>query len=261
MGSHKREIERICGRNPVYEVLRAGRRHVRRLFVAEGVHVRGVLAQTLALAEDRDVAVERVPRRELDRMHEGNQGIVAEVGPYPYSELEDILDAAGRSGETPLILLLDVIQNPQNLGTLLRTAEAVGVHGVVIPYRRGVGVTHGVVSASAGASEHMLIARENLAQAIQKLKQAGVWVVGLEYSPEARPLEEADMKRPLALVVGSEGQGMRRLVRESCDFLVRLPMRGRIESLNAAVAGSIALYAAWEARAFGGALAPPEEAG
>jgi len=152
--------------------------------------------------------------------------------------------------EPPLILLLDIIQNPQNLGTLLRTAEAVGVHGVIIPERRSAGITPAVVSASSGASEHMLVAVMNLAQAIQALKEREVWIVGLEGSPEAHLPGEVDLSGALGLVIGNEGEGMRRLVRQSCDFLLRLPMRGRVESLNAAVAGSTALYFAWQARGF-----------
>ena len=142
-----------------------------------------------------------------------------------------------------MILLLDVIQNPQNLGTLLRTAEAVGAHGVIIPQRRGVEVTQAVVNASSGASEHMLIAQVvNLVAAITELKEHEVWITGLDNLPEARPLDQADLRGAIGLVVGNEGEGMRRLVRESCDFLVKLPMRGQVDSLNAAVAGSIVLY-------------------
>jgi 23S rRNA (guanosine2251-2'-O)-methyltransferase len=136
-----------------------------------------------------------------------------------------------------------VIQNPQNLGTLLRTAEAAGVHGVIIPQRRGVEVTQAVVNASAGASEHMLVAQViNLVVAITELKEHEIWITGLDNLPEARPLDQADLGGAIGLVVGNEGEGMRRLVRESCDFLVKLPMRGQVDSLNAAVAGSIVLY-------------------
>ena len=145
--------------------------------------------------------------------------------------------------EPALLLLLDCLQDPQNFGTLLRTAEAVGVHGIVIPSRRSVRVTPAVVNASAGAVEHLLIAQvTNLAQSMAHLKAQDIWIVGLEGRSEARSLYEADLDMPLALVVGSEGQGLRRLVRRQCDFLLRLPMRGRVGSLNAAVAGSVALY-------------------
>ncbi len=146
------------------------------------------------------------------------------------------------------MLILDEIQDPQNLGTLLRTAEAAGVHGVVMPYRRAVGITPAVVRSSSGASEHLGIAAANLAQAIERLRDGMVRVVGLEASEHARPIDGIDLTGPLALVVGSEGEGLRRLVRESCDEVARLPLEGRLGSLNAAVAGSIALYLAWSAR-------------
>jgi 23S rRNA (guanosine2251-2'-O)-methyltransferase len=184
-----------------------------------------------------------VKRPTLDRITDSHQGILAEVSGYPYVEIDDMLDLARQRGEPPLILLLDVIQNPQNLGTLLRTAEAVGAHGVIIPQRRGVEVTQAVVNASAGASEHMLVAQVvNLVVAITELKEHEIWITGLDNLPEARPLDQADLRGAIGLVVGNEGEGMRRLVRESCDFLVKLPMRGQVDSLNAAVAGSIVLY-------------------
>jgi 23S rRNA (guanosine2251-2'-O)-methyltransferase len=161
-----------------------------------------------------------------------------------------MLHLAEERDESPLLLILDTLQDPQNLGTLLRTGEIVGAHGVLLPYRRTATVTPAVVNASSGASEHMLVAQVNLAQAITELKDHGIWVIGLESDPNAQPLEEVDLSGPLALVVGSEGQGMRALVRKSCDQLIRLPMRGQVKSLNAAVAGSVALYLAWGARSY-----------
>jgi 23S rRNA (guanosine2251-2'-O)-methyltransferase len=256
----EKRTETIYGRNPVYEVVRAGRRQVYRLLLAEGVEPKGNLERAIRKAGAQRVPIVRVPRSTLDRASSSHQGIGAEVAPYPYVAVIDILEEAGKRGEPPFVLLLDSLQDPQNLGSLLRTAEAAGVHGVVIPGRRGVGVTQSVVSASAGASEHLLIAVENLAQAIERLKHAGVWIVGLENSPEAQPLDTAALSGSLGLVVGSEGEGMRRLVRQACDYLVRLPMRGRVDSLNAAVAGSIALYAAWAARGYPG-MEPVSEPG
>lgn len=178
---------------------------------------------------------------------------MAQVDSYPYVPPAEVLQRAREVGEPPLVLALDVLQDPQNLGTLLRTAEAVGVHGVILPRHASVGITAAVVSSSAGACEHLLVARDNLAQCLGWLKENGLWVVGLEASPQAVLLEEVDLGQPLVLVVGSEGEGMRKLVRQRCDFLVRLPMRGRVESLNAAVAGSLALYAIWAARGQRGA--------
>lgn len=242
--------EWIYGRNPVFETLRSRRRQVFRLLLAEGVEERGNLPEALKLAEARKLKPERVPRGQLDRLlGENHQGIGLEVSAYPYAGLRDILDSAGRRGEAPFVLALDMIQNPQNLGTLLRTAEAVGIHGVILPLRRSAEVTPAVVSASAGASEHLLVAQANLAQALDELKEAGAWAVGLEgASPQAQPPERCPLGGPLVLVVGNEGEGMRELVRKKCDVLMALPMRGKVDSLNAAVAGSIALYLARTAR-------------
>ncbi|HIP97651.1 MAG TPA: 23S rRNA (guanosine(2251)-2'-O)-methyltransferase RlmB [Anaerolineae bacterium] len=242
--------ELLYGRNAVCECLRAGRRTVYKVLLAEGVRESGTVADILNTARGQGIVSQCVERRQLDGLGDVNhQGVAAEVGPYPYSDPEAMLKAAKERGERPLLLLLDCLQDPQNLGTLLRTAEAVGVHGVIIPKRRAVSVTPAVVNASAGAVEHLLVARAaNLVQAMARLKAADVWVVGLEDVPEAQLYHRADLNMPLALVVGSEGAGMRRLVRERCDFLIRLPMRGRIGSLNASVAGSIALYEIWRQR-------------
>lgn len=240
--------EWIVGRNPVLEVLQAKRRDVFRLLVASGVEEKGRIQQILQLASTRRIPTERVSRERLSPLGENPQGVALEVSAYPYSDLNALLEKAAFAGEPPFLLILDMIQNPQNLGTLLRTAEAAGMHGVIIPLRRAVDVTPAVVVASAGASEHMLIAQENLARAIDTLKKHDIWVVGLEGSDEAQPVDRVPLAGPLALVVGNEGEGMRPLVRESCDFLLKLPMRGRIESLNAAVAGSIVIYQALLAR-------------
>ncbi len=243
--------EWITGRNPVYEVMQARRRHLFRLQVAKGVEEKGRLAEILKMAPQRKLKVERVPRQQIDAMGENPQGVALEVSAYPYAAIQDILTYAKERQEPLFVLLLDVIQNPQNLGTLLRTAEAVGVHGVVVPLARAAGVTPAVVHASVGASEHLLVAQYNLAQAIDLIKAANGWVIGLEGSPEAQPVAQVRLDGPLGLVVGSEGEGMRALVRKSCDVLMRLPMRGQVESLNAAVAGSIVLYLALEARTKG----------
>jgi 23S rRNA (guanosine2251-2'-O)-methyltransferase len=240
--------EFIYGRNPVYETLRAKRRDVFRLQIAEGVQDKGRLTEILDLAANRKIPVERVARTRLDKLSESHQGVALEASAYPYVELEDILENAKTRSEPLFVLILDTLQNPQNLGTIIRTAEAVGVHGVLIPTHRAAEITPAVVSASAGASEHMLVAQANLAQAIVKLKEANAWVVGLDESPESKYPSEVRLDGALAVVVGSEGEGIRPLVRQSCDFLLRLPMQGQIESLNAAVAGSVALYLAYLAR-------------
>jgi 23S rRNA (guanosine2251-2'-O)-methyltransferase len=241
----------LYGRNAVREALRAGRRSLNRLLVSAGAQETGTLAEIVRLAEAAGVPVERVDRHDLDaRLRQANhQGVALECGDYPYAELEDILALAEAREEAPLILILDHLQDPQNVGTLLRTAEAVGAHGVVLPGRRAAEVTPAVVNASAGATEHVHIAVvSNIAQTIEQLQRLGVWVVGLEDDERAQIYDEADLNIPLALVIGAEGAGLARLTRERCDFLIKLPQAGKIASLNAAVAGSIALYHAWRAR-------------
>jgi 23S rRNA (guanosine2251-2'-O)-methyltransferase len=240
--------EYVYGRNPVYETLRAKRRQVFGIIVAEGVQEKGRLSETLALAKARKIPVERVPRGRLEKLSDSTQGIAAEVEGYHYAALDDILDKAAELQEPLFVLILDTIQNPQNLGTLIRTAEIVGVHGIIIPGHRAADVTPSVVSASAGATEHVLLAQMNLAQAIDDLKEAGAWIVGLDEDQASQAPEKVRLDGALAVVVGSEGEGIRPLVRQKCDFLLRLPMRGQIESLNAAVAGSIVLYLASLAR-------------
>jgi len=234
--------EWITGRNPVTEVLRARRRQVYKLLLATGVEEKGRVTEILRIAVNRKIPVERVARDRLDRLGENPQGVALEVGEFPYVDITDILERAAASGEDLFVLVLDLIQNPQNLGTLLRTAEAAGVHGVIIPQHRAAGVTPAVVTASAGASEHMLIAQGNITRSLEQLKQSGAWVVGLAGEQSAVSPASIPLEGPLAIVVGNEGEGLRELVRQSCDFLLSLPMRGKIESLNASVAGSIALY-------------------
>lgn len=242
--------EWISGRNAVYETLRAGRRKAYRLRQAEGLEPSPRLRSLIELANSKKVPIEKVPRKELDGLGDHHQGVALQADEYEYAHMGQLMDKAKDSGTAPFFLLLDTLQDPQNLGTLLRSAEAVGVHGVVLPQRRTATVTPAVVQASSGACEHLLIAQYNLAQAIDELKRANVWVIGLEGGEGAQPLGKVRLDGALALVVGSEGEGMRRLVREGCDVLLSLPMRGQIESLNAAVAGSIALYMARQARGF-----------
>jgi len=233
--------ELLYGRNAVYECLRAGRREVFKLIVAEGAQEKGVLASSLQLALARKrVAIQRVPRAQLDRVNAGHQGVAAEVSGYPYAAFEDIV---GASKPCPLFLVLDCVKDPQNLGTLLRTAEAVGVNGVLVAQDRAAEITPAVVNTSSGATEHLPIAQvTNVARALQALQESDVWVIGVEEAPGAQDYAGVDLRGAIALVVGSEGQGLRRLVRKTCDILVKLPMLGEITSLNAAVAGSVLLY-------------------
>ena len=242
--------ELLVGRNPVREVLRARRRRVEEVLLARGVQEKGIIAQIVQLCRERGIPLRRVERQQLDqRAKEKHQGVAALVSFYPYVDLAAILALAQERGELPFLLALDSLQDPQNFGSLLRTAEAVGVHGVILPTRRSVQVTPAVVRASAGAVEHLLIARvTNLARTLAGLKRQGIWVVGIEDHPQAQDYRQVELDLAAVFVLGSEGQGMRRLVAEQCDWLLRIPMRGRINSLNVAVAGSIVLYRAFEAR-------------
>jgi len=234
----------------VYEALRAGRRRCENVLIAEGIQESGTASRILALAAESGIPIKRIERQQLDRLGPVNhQGVAAQVESYPYVELDTILSLAQQRKELPFLLLLNCLQDPQNLGTLLRTAEAVAVHGIAIPRHRAAQITPAVSNASAGAVEHLLIAQvTNLVRTMAELKEQGVWILGLEHAPEAQNYREVDLNMPLALVVGSEGRGLSRLVRERCDLLIQLPMRGKVNSLNVSVAGSIALYEAWQQR-------------
>ncbi len=242
-------FEVLYSRNAVYEALRAGRRRFQNILLAKGIKESGTVDQILALATRRKIQVNYLERSQLDRMGEFNhQGVVAQVASYPYVELDEILSQV-QPDEHPYLLLLDMIQDPQNLGTLLRTAEAVGVHGVIVPRHRAAQITPAVSNASSGAVEYLRVAQvTNLVRTMEELKDRRVWFVGVEHVPEAQRYDTLDYRMGLGIVVGSEGRGISRLVREHCDFLVQLPMRGKIGSLNAAVAGSIVLYESWMQR-------------
>lgn len=240
--------EWITGRNPVYEVLRANRRQMQRLWVAKGIKEQGHLGDILNLARSHQVPIQYVDRKELDGINSHHQGVALNTSGYPYSDLESILQKAKDKNEPIFVLLLDLLQDPQNLGTLLRSSEAFGVHGVILPLARTASVTPAVVNASSGATEMLFIVQHNLAQAMEHLKEAGGWMIGLEDSPTAQAPQNINLKGGIGLVIGNEAQGLRRLVREKCDLLMKLPMQGQIDSLNAAVAGSIALFLARQAR-------------
>lgn len=240
--------EWITGRNPAFEVLRAKRRQLDQLWVANSAQHEGRLAEIIALAHQNRVPVEVVQRSDLDRINSNHQGVALKTGGYPYSDLERIIQTAESQEQPIFVLLLDQIQDPQNFGTLLRSAEAFGVHGVILPLARTASVTPAVVNASSGATEMLQIAQHNIAQAMDRLKEAGGWMVGLEDSQEAQAPQHLNLKGGIGLVVGNEAKGLRQLVREKCDLLMRLPMQGKIDSLNAAVAGSIALFLARQAR-------------
>lgn len=251
-GLNKPRHELVYGRQPVREALRARRRKVHALYLAQGMQTTDVLQESMRLAEEAGAAVESVERARLDTWLDGanHQGVALAVDPYPYASVDSALALARRRQQDPLLLLLDRVQDPQNLGTLLRTADACGVHGVVIPRHRSAGVTPAVVSASAGAVEHLLVCEEtNLVATLKHLKAEGLWIAGLEAHPSAQPYDSVDLRGPLGIVVGSEGFGLGRLVTETCDWLLKLPMAGHIDSLNAAVAGSVLLFHVMRLRA------------
>lgn len=254
--------ELIYGRRAVLETLRAARRHVYRLWLEEGSRARGTgtLQDIVDLAEKDSIPTRVVRGGLFDRLanQQANaQGVALEVGAYPYAALENILERPHTGATTgtelpPLILILDHIQDPQNLGPLFRTAEAMALDGILIPERRAAGITPAVVNASAGAVEYLDVARvTNLNRAIEDLKGEDFWVAGLDDGADAREPDPSMLNGPLAVVIGSEGAGMSRLTHDKCDFLVRLPMYGRVESLNAAVAGSIMLYLVRQAQRTG----------
>lgn len=233
--------EFILGKNPVLEALKSGRA-INKIMVSE--HLQHKASQNIhSLAKEKGIQVQKVPKKKLDQLVDGNhQGVVASVAAYEYSEMEDIFQKASEKGEAPFILLLDEIEDPHNLGSILRTADASGVHGVIIPKRRSVGLTGTVAKTSTGAIEYIPVVRvTNLARTIDDLKQENVWVVGTDAKGEEdyRQLQ-GDM--PIALVIGSEGKGISRLVKEKCDWTVRLPMVGQVTSLNASVSASLLMY-------------------
>lgn len=232
------------GRNAVMEALRSGRT-IDKVYLAAGETDSG-LARLAAMAREAGAVVSPVDRRKLDRMSAtgAHQGIIAQAAAHAYVSIEEMLELAARRGEPPLLVVCDELSDPHNLGAILRSAECAGAHGVVIPKRRGVGLTATVAKASAGAVEYMPVARvPNLAATLRELKARGVWVYGAA-AGGAAPLYQADLKGPAALVIGSEGRGMSRIVAETCDLLVSIPMNGRISSLNASAAAAILLYEA-----------------
>ncbi len=236
--------EWLYGRQPVREALRAGRRHFFRLLTSRSLGKSPELKEILDLAGRKRIPIETVPRNVLERTigSSHHQGLALEASGYPYADPAELLASVSPRS---LYLMLDHIQDPQNVGTLLRTAEAVGVSGVFIPGRRAASITPAVSKASAGAVEHLQVAEvTNLKRTLESLKAAGVWIAGLEKTPEAIRYDARSWDLPLAVVVGSEGKGMSRIVREACDWLVYLPMVGHVESLNAAVSGSVFLYEA-----------------
>lgn len=238
----KKFDDQVEGRNPVLELLESGR-DINKIFVTRG-EKHGSINKILAIAKERKIIVVEKDKKQMQEMaqEENYQGVIAIVPPFEYVEVEDILDVAKERNEDPFILILDGIEDPHNLGSIIRTAETAGVHGIIIPKRRAASVNSTVNKASAGAVEHMKIARvTNITDAIDKLKDAGLWICGTDVSTNKYYYNQ-DLTGPLGIVIGNEGNGISDKVKKNCDFLVKIPMKGKIESLNAAVSTGIVVY-------------------
>jgi len=231
----------IYGRNPVLEALRAGR-EINKIYLSS--EERGTILEVVKLARQRAIPLHQTDRQNLDRLAQTDkhQGIVAFVASAAYVDIDDLFAVARERQEAPFLLVLDEVEDPHNLGAILRTADATGAHGLIIPKRRAVGLTGTAAKASAGAVEHVGVARvTNIVQTLSYLKEQGCWVVGAETDSDLLPYGQ-DLTGPIALVIGGEGKGLGRLVKENCDYLIRLPMRGRLNSLNASVAAGVLMY-------------------
>jgi len=231
----------ILGRNAVMEAIKAGK-PIHRLYVKKG-EIEGSLRAIVAKAKDAGIVTSFVPKDKLDDMSENgkHQGVIATVPAYDYADLADVMRNIAKNNETPFIIILDKIFDPHNFGAIIRTALACGAHTVIIPKRRSVGITPTVVTASAGAVEHMPICRvSNISQTIDALKKSGIWIVGADVT--GQNLYSAPLTGPTALVIGNEGEGISRLVKDKCDFLVAIPMPGQMSSLNASVAAAVCMY-------------------
>lgn len=233
--------EILIGRNPVIEALRAGR-SVNKIYLSDQINHQ-TEREIRNYAKKVNAVVQKVPKSRLDKISKGkHQGIVAYVTPYQYSTIAEILERAEKKSELPFILILDELEDPHNLGAILRTADATGVHGIIIPKRRAVGLTETVAKASAGAIEHVPVARvTNIAKAIDELKDNNIWVVGTD-ERGSKDYRTLDGETAIALVIGNEGKGISRLVKDKCDWTIHLPMKGSIPSLNASVAAGILMY-------------------
>ncbi|MBN2795001.1 MAG: 23S rRNA (guanosine(2251)-2'-O)-methyltransferase RlmB [Clostridia bacterium] len=238
----------IEGRNPVIEALNAGRT-INKIMIAEG-QKEGSIKKIIAMAKEQSIVISYVDRHKIDSLSQSDnhQGVMAFAAAYDYMPLEALLENIEKKGEAPFLIILDEINDPHNLGSILRTADAVGAHGVIIPKRRAVGLTPVVAKTSAGAIEYVPVCRvTNIARTIEELKEKNIWVAGADMAGEQTHFQ-ANMTGSFALVMGSEGQGISRLVKEKCDFLIHIPMIGKVSSLNASVAASVILYEAFKQR-------------
>ena len=245
---NKEYNDQIEGRNAVLEYLESGK-DINKILITKG-EKHGSINKIIAIAKERKIIISELERSKLNQIAqtENNQGVIAIVPPYDYCEVEDILEVAKKRQEEAFILILDRIEDPHNLGSIIRTAETAGVHGIIIPKRRACGVNSTVSKVSAGAVQHMKIARvNNINETIKFLKQNDIWICGTDGQAKTYYFQQ-DFKMPIAIVIGSEGYGMSRLVKENCDFLVKIPMKGKITSLNASVSAGIVMYEATRQR-------------
>jgi len=234
--------DQVEGRNSVLELLESGR-SINKIFIASG-EKHGSINKIIALAKEQKVIISEIDRSKINQMSQSdnNQGVIAIVPPFNYCEVDDIINVAKEKNEKPFILILDGIEDPHNLGSIIRTAETAGVHGIIIPKRRAASVNSTVSKVSAGAVEHVKIARvNNITDTIRYLKENDIWICGTDINTETYYYGQ-DFTIPIGIVIGSEGFGMSRLVRENCDFLVKIPMKGNITSLNASVSAGIIMY-------------------
>lgn len=232
----------VFGRNSVIELINSDRT-INKLFIQKG-EARGSIGKVIDLAKRKKIVISEVQKAKLDEMtdNQNHQGVVAVTSPYKYCEIDDILNVAKDKGEEPFIIIADGIEDPHNLGAMIRTAECMGVHGIIIPKRRAVAVTNTVAKVAAGALEYMKIARvNNINDSIEELKENGVWIVGTDAAGKDF-LTDVDMKGSIAVVIGSEGEGMSNLTKKRCDFLAKIPMKGNITSLNASVTCGMVIY-------------------
>lgn len=240
--------DQIEGRNAVLELLESGK-DINKIFIEKG-EKQGSITKIIAKAKERKIVITEVDKSKFNLMKQTNnaQGVIAMVPPYEYCDVYEILEYAKSKEEAPFILILDEIEDPHNLGSIIRTAETAGVHGIIIPKRRAAAVTSTVGKVSAGAVEHVKIARvSNINDTIRSLKKEGIWICGTDMDGDKYYYEQ-DLTGPLAIVIGSEGHGMTRLTKENCDFLVKIPMKGKITSLNASVSAGIVIYEAVKQR-------------
>lgn len=240
--------DQVEGRNSVLELLESGK-DINKIYITRG-EKHGSINKIIAKAKERKIVIVEKDKRQMQEIAqtENYQGVIAIVPPFSYCEIEDILEEANRRNEDAFVIILDGIEDPHNLGSIIRTAETAGVHGIIIPKRRAASVNSTVNKASAGAVEHMKIARvNNISESIQKLKDAGLWICGTDVRTENYYYNQ-DLTGPLGIVIGNEGNGMSEKVRKNCDFLVKIPMKGKVTSLNASVSGGIVIYEAVKQR-------------